>query len=86
MVGSEIIEEHDVGSGLKTAARASQTPSNNMTRGFLLKARESLKFQTTRRRSGRENPARPSLSDTEDVSSPPTTIITNNDDGVDFFI
>jgi len=86
LVGSEIIEEHDVGSGLKTAARTSQTPSNNMTRGFLLKARESLKLQTTRRRSGRENPARPSLNDAEDASPPPTTIITNNDDGVEISI
>jgi len=90
LVGSEIIEEHDVGSGLKTSARTSSAPSNNMTRGFLLKAREKLqttKLQTTKRsRSGRENPARPSLSDTEDASSPPATVITNNDDGVEISI
>jgi hypothetical protein len=80
LVGSEIIEEHDGGSGLKTSAK---TSSNNMTRGFLLKAREKL--QTTKRRSGRENPARPSLSDTEDATSPPNTI-TTNDDGVEISI
>lgn len=90
LVGSEIIEEHDVDSGgVKATARTSSAPSNNMTRGFLLKAREKLqttKLQTTKRRSGRENPARPSLSDAEDVSSRPTTIITNNDDGVEISI
>jgi len=83
LVGSEIIEEHDGSSGLRTSARTSSAPSNNMTRGFLLKAREKL--QTSKRRSGRENPARPSLSDTEDASSPPTTI-TTNDDGVEISI
>lgn len=77
LVGSEIIEEHDEGSGLRKT-RIASSPSNKMTRGFLLRARETL----TKRRSGRENPARPSLSDTEDASSPPTTIITN-DDGVE---
>ena len=80
LVGSEIIEEHDGGSGLRTSsARTSSAPSNNMTRGFLLKAREKLQTNKTKRRSGRENPARPSLSDTEDASSPPTTIVTNDD-------
>ena len=88
LVGSEIIEEHDDGSGLKSSARASTVPSNKKTRGFLMKAREKLettKLQSTKRRSGRENPARPSLNDTDDVS-PPTTIITNNDDGVEISI
>mmetsp|Transcript_7827 Transcript_7827/g.12233 ORF Transcript_7827/g.12233 Transcript_7827/m.12233 type:complete len:858 (-) Transcript_7827:155-2728(-) len=84
LVGSEIIEENDVDSGVKATARTSSAPSNNMTRGFLLKAREKL--QTTKRRSGRENPARPSLSDADDVSSRPATIITNNDDGVEISI
>lgn len=89
LVGSEIIEEHDVDSGVKATGRTSSAPSNNMTRGFLLKAREKLqttKLHTTRRRSGRENPARPSLSDAEDASSMPATIITNNDDGVEISI
>lgn len=83
LVGSEIIEEHDQGLAL-TRGKIPPSPSNNKTRGFLLKACE--KFQTTKRRSGRENPARPSLSDTEDASSPPTTIVTNNDDGVEISV